>query len=254
MSRSGPTSPWLLSLTRLITSVPPAMTTSIVPDMTAWAAKCTACCDEPHWRSMVTAGTCSGNPATSAQLRPRLKACAPIWPTQPQMTSSTSAGSMPVRSTRPRSTWAPRSTGCTWLSPPPKRPIGVRTPSMMYASVMRRPPVALHRSPPAERHRFTLPAASCRREPALGVSKSPRPGPPDGRAAAPRPMPRSAYWSLRGLWRILLRTPQIATTPTGATLNYHIIERKLLFDTIVKDAHDAPPCADAAAAASPDGL
>src|SRR5437868_39556 len=24
--------------------------------MTAWAAKCTACCAEPHWRSMVTPG------------------------------------------------------------------------------------------------------------------------------------------------------------------------------------------------------
>ena len=31
--------------------------------MTPWAAKWYACCDEPHWRSTVVAGTVSGNPA-----------------------------------------------------------------------------------------------------------------------------------------------------------------------------------------------
>ena len=36
---------------------PPAMTTSFTPDITACAAKCTDCCEEPHWRSMVTPGT-----------------------------------------------------------------------------------------------------------------------------------------------------------------------------------------------------
>ena len=35
---------------------PPATTRSFVPLITAWAAKCTACCDEPHWRSMVVPG------------------------------------------------------------------------------------------------------------------------------------------------------------------------------------------------------
>ena len=44
---------------------PPATTRSWVPLITPWAAKCTACCDEPHWRSMVVPGTCSGSPATS---------------------------------------------------------------------------------------------------------------------------------------------------------------------------------------------
>ena len=33
------------------------MTTSCVPDITAWAAKWIDCCEEPHCRSMVTAGT-----------------------------------------------------------------------------------------------------------------------------------------------------------------------------------------------------
>ena len=37
-------------------------TTSWAPAMTAWAAKWAACCDEPHWRSTVVAGTSSGQP------------------------------------------------------------------------------------------------------------------------------------------------------------------------------------------------
>ena len=42
---------------------PPATTRSAVPLITACAAKCTACCDEPHWRSTVVPGTSSGSPA-----------------------------------------------------------------------------------------------------------------------------------------------------------------------------------------------
>jgi hypothetical protein len=41
----------------LMFCTPPATTRSLVPLITAWAAKCTDCCDEPHWRSMVTPGT-----------------------------------------------------------------------------------------------------------------------------------------------------------------------------------------------------
>ena len=47
--------------TRVMLSAPAAMTTSWVPDMTACAAKCSACWDEPHCRSIVTAGTLSGS-------------------------------------------------------------------------------------------------------------------------------------------------------------------------------------------------
>jgi len=39
---------------------PPATMTSDVPLITAWAAKCTACCDEPHCRSMVVPTVVSG--------------------------------------------------------------------------------------------------------------------------------------------------------------------------------------------------
>ncbi len=57
---------------------PAATTTSLTPAITAWAAKCTACCDEPHWRSTVTPGTCSGSPAASHAVRAMSPACGPI--------------------------------------------------------------------------------------------------------------------------------------------------------------------------------
>ena len=46
----------------LMFCTPPATTRSWVPDMTPCAAKCTACCDEPHCRSMVTPGHVVGQP------------------------------------------------------------------------------------------------------------------------------------------------------------------------------------------------
>src|SRR2546429_503731 len=50
------------------------------------------------------------------------------------MTSSTAAGSTPLRAATSWRTWAPRSTGCTSLNPPLRRPIGVRTAATMNAS------------------------------------------------------------------------------------------------------------------------
>ena len=78
--------------TRLIDSTPPATTTSAWPLMTVAAAKATACCEEPHCRSMVVPVTVSGQPAARGALRPMLKVCSPTWLTQPQNTSSTSGG------------------------------------------------------------------------------------------------------------------------------------------------------------------
>ena len=76
--------------TRVMLSTPPAMTTSWVPLITACAANWIACWDEPHWRSMVTAGTLSGRLlAASTQLRPTWNDCCPACMTQPMMTSST---------------------------------------------------------------------------------------------------------------------------------------------------------------------
>ena len=51
-------------------STPAAMTISYAPAMMPCAAKCTACWLEPHLRSMVVEGTCSGNPAASHAMRP----------------------------------------------------------------------------------------------------------------------------------------------------------------------------------------
>ena len=80
--------------------------------MTPWAAKWADCCDEPHWRSMVVEGTDSGNPADSTALRPMFSDWAPTCMTQPMMTSSTRAGSRPLRSTSALRVSAARSTGC----------------------------------------------------------------------------------------------------------------------------------------------
>src|SRR3990167_7596769 len=112
--------------TRVMLSTPAAITTSIVPLITAWAAKCRACCEEPHWRSTLVPGTLSGRGEASTALRATLIACSPTWPTQPMTTSSTRAGSAPVRSIRSFSTTAPRSTGCQSFSLPPLRPPAVR--------------------------------------------------------------------------------------------------------------------------------
>ena len=47
-------------------STPAAITTSYAPAITPCAAKCSACCDDPHWRSTVVPGTDSGKPAASS--------------------------------------------------------------------------------------------------------------------------------------------------------------------------------------------
>jgi hypothetical protein len=98
--------------TRDMLSTPAAITTSCMPDITACAAKCSACCDDPHWRSMEVPGTDSGSKRdASTALRATLVDCSPTWLTQPSSTSSTAAGSMPVRSTSASSTSAARSAG-----------------------------------------------------------------------------------------------------------------------------------------------
>jgi hypothetical protein len=53
------------------------MTASCVPDMTACAANWTACCEEPHCRSMVTAGTVCGSLEARTALRPTCMLCSP---------------------------------------------------------------------------------------------------------------------------------------------------------------------------------
>src|SRR5579875_584930 len=82
---------------------------------------------------MLTPGTDSGSPADSQAFRAMSIAWGPICETQPMITSSTAAGSTPVRETSSASTCAARSTGWTEDSPPFRRPTGVRTAPTMYA-------------------------------------------------------------------------------------------------------------------------
>src|SRR3546814_4469539 len=65
--------------TRFMLSIPLASTMSCVPDITACAANIIACCDDPHWRSIVTAGIESGSFEASTALRPRSIVCSPPW-------------------------------------------------------------------------------------------------------------------------------------------------------------------------------
>ena len=136
---NGPSPPAALENigTRDIDSTPPAITKSYCPAITPAAPKCAACWLDPHCLSIVTPVTSSGKPAASAAFRPTLKACSPTCETAPQMTSSTIAGSMPVRSTKPWSTIADRSTGWIPLSAPFSAlpmPTGLRTAPTMTAS------------------------------------------------------------------------------------------------------------------------
>ncbi len=68
----------------LMFCTPPAMITSLVPLITAWAAKCTACWLDPHCRSIVVPGISSGSPAASHAVRAMSPACGPIASTQPK--------------------------------------------------------------------------------------------------------------------------------------------------------------------------
>ncbi|GAA0638848.1 hypothetical protein GCM10009016_32450 [Halomonas beimenensis] len=73
------------------------------------AAMCRALIEEPHSRLTVWAGTVRGMPVMIAALRAMFMACSRVWLTQPQMTSSTSAGSRPgLRSNRACMTAADR--------------------------------------------------------------------------------------------------------------------------------------------------
>ena len=119
---------------RVIDSTPHAIPMSYAPAITPCATKCAACCDEPHWRSTLVAGTLHGRPAATHALRVTLQPCSPDWVTQPPTTSSTSAGSKSLRSTIVRSTSPSRSVGCQPESAPLRLPKAVRAQSTMTAS------------------------------------------------------------------------------------------------------------------------
>src|SRR3990172_686065 len=86
---------------RPMCSTPEPITTSWTPVAISAAPKLTACCAEPHWRSIVVAGVSQGSPACSQALRPMLNDCSPYCWTQPARTSSINSGSMPASDGRP---------------------------------------------------------------------------------------------------------------------------------------------------------
>ena len=81
----------------------------------------------PRWRW--------GRPMASQAVRVTLNACCPTWLTQPPTTCPTSAGSMPERSISSAARSPSRSAECMPDSPPPRRPTGDRTASMMTISL-----------------------------------------------------------------------------------------------------------------------
>ena len=84
--------------TRLIASTPQAMPALMASAAMRPATRCAACCAEPHWASRVRQPVWYGRPACSHEVRVMLLDCSPAWVTQPPATCSTSAGSMPARS------------------------------------------------------------------------------------------------------------------------------------------------------------
>ncbi len=117
--------------TRLMASMPHAMPTSMAPEAISPAIRWLACCALPHWQSMVVAPTCSGRPAVSQATRVMLLDCSPYCVTQPPMACSTSAASMPARSTTAFCVAPSSSVACSPDSHPLRFPIGLRVASTM---------------------------------------------------------------------------------------------------------------------------
>jgi hypothetical protein len=126
---------------------PPATTRSCVPAHHACAAKCTACCDEPHWRSIVVPGTSSGRPAASQHVRAMSPACVAdrVDAAEDHVVDG---GRVDARALDERLEHVRAHVGgmlCAEATP--RRPTGVRTASMMYASAMYRGAMVEHRGP-----------------------------------------------------------------------------------------------------------
>src|SRR5690606_9633820 len=114
--------------------MPPATTSLWSPARIDCAASMTALSPEPHTLLIVTAGMVAGSPPFTAARR--AGACpAPACTTFPMMTSSTSAGSIPERSTAARTAMAPSCGAVSGLRPPRKRPMGVRAPPRRMTAV-----------------------------------------------------------------------------------------------------------------------
>jgi hypothetical protein len=116
---------------RDIASTPHAIPTSMPSAAMIPAIMWLACCEEPHCVSTVVAAASYGSPASSQAWRATLPACSPACVTQPPTICSTSDGSIPARFTTSICDAASSSVACNPESHPLRRPIGVRTASMI---------------------------------------------------------------------------------------------------------------------------
>ena len=118
-------------------SWPPATTTCMPSTTICFAAAAIAVSPDAHWRSIVCAPAVTGMPAAIAALRATFIPAVPAVSTEPMITSSISAPSMPARATAWRIAW-PISVGDLMLLSAPRnaRPIGVRAVDTMTASLM----------------------------------------------------------------------------------------------------------------------
>src|SRR6266480_2815408 len=105
-------------------SMPPATMISLVPQARRSCANIAAFIPEPHILFTVVQPAASGKPAPSEAWRAGAWPC-PAGSTQPMITSCTSAGEIPARSTAARSAAAPSSGAPKPFSSPWKAPIGV---------------------------------------------------------------------------------------------------------------------------------
>ncbi len=118
-------------------STPPTTNTSPLPVMIACAAVCSALMEEPHRRLTVCAALVCGIGVISDAMRAMFQPCSRVWFTQPQITSSTSAGSIfGLRASTPVIRLADRVSARTLrYMPPLERPIGVRPKSTITTSL-----------------------------------------------------------------------------------------------------------------------
>ena len=120
-------------------SSPPATMQSASPAMMRCAAIAMVCRPDEQKRFTVTPLTVTGMPARIAESRAMLLPVAFSGVAQPSTTSSTSAGSIPARSTACFTTWPPSVAPCVMLKAPRNAlPIGVRAVDTMTASVISR--------------------------------------------------------------------------------------------------------------------
>ncbi len=104
---------------RVIDSTPPATTTSASPAAIIARPWMIEVSPEAHSRLTVKPGIESGRPARRTAMRATLRLSSPAWFAAPMITSSMSAGSIPVRSTTAFSVVARRSSGRWSASAPP---------------------------------------------------------------------------------------------------------------------------------------